>query len=218
MKHRSPRVKLESKQVAHHKKGSCFVPGCENDAEHEILGPKNTKICTKHMSMFFKLPANRFERQKKKKKTFNRDGVFFLRRHMDMPLVFKGERVAWHSFVADDQTWFISLYWKNTEGTTRPMYVLSITRAFDKYTAIHQVQEYDPVETNPIEILKYLLHVHGSILEIGQLSQVALGIELTRFIEKIANPKQLSPANKGIYLATLQRALAEKPDVENGGC
>jgi hypothetical protein len=213
------RISIRKDQVTHFNvtTGRCFI--CGEPALHavgtDVKEGGRLYLCTKHLSKIFKTPTNRFPRKKRApvKKINKNVGTFKLRRHMDLPYIFEGQRLVCHRVDFGPETWYFTLYWRDG-GSANPLdHVLSVTRILGetKY-AIHQAQEFDGYNDSIIEQLKYLMHTHDGVLEIGKNKQVILGLEMTSFIEQVMfHAKKLTPENQKKVDLLVQWRLTQLP-------
>lgn len=196
MKKHKGRIPVKKFNVLHFKTNVAKCCICGEGASHIVLGftPSGSKsknrmyYCTEHLTMIFRLPANRHPKKIKEivpAEVMPYPGYkhWALRQHMDVPYRFSGERIACHSAKIGMWTWYFSLYWRDG-GDANPIdYVLSLTRAVDKRRAIHMVfptEGHDAV----IEQLKFAFHSHGTIAPIDDAELLALTMEATKFIEE----------------------------------
>lgn len=235
MKRKHGQVSLAQDRVQHFQNavGCCHI--CGDWAFHIVSGftPKGTKgkgkqyLCTKHFAMLYHLPPNRHPKKVKEPKTAD-PGLYpgyhywSLRRHMDLPLRFGGERIVSHNAKIGAWEWFWSLYWIDVQDLAEPDYALSVTRAVDKKHAVHMVQLMDG-RADLIEQVKFMFHAHGTIAPVSDAELLALTMEATRFIEKSEVGQLLDPYRadkekmKEVWREQRDAVAAEMAAVDIGG-
>lgn len=191
MRQRNGRIHIDSREVYHREMFiKCMIPGCKKDSTHKVKGRNKRPIllCDDHFPKIFKLPANRHPKKVKEKveqQTMPYPGYqhWALRQHMDLPYRFSGERIACHSAKIGAWKWYWSLYWRDG-GDANPIdHVLSVTRAIDKKHAVHMIQTLEGTD-GLVEVVKFMLHAHGTVAPIDDAELLALTMEATRFIEE----------------------------------
>jgi hypothetical protein len=188
-----PRMTLDPKRVQHFKNHgrTCFI--CGLPAEHSVAEWPNQSdlfqlfLCTAHFARMFKMPANRFEKKKKAKVVTVQKKVreFTLRRHMDIPLKFVGERLVSRHFRCTEANWFLAFY-KTATGTQ----VVSVARVFSKSMAFNivlEVNKQDHRVKDFVEATKTAFRAHEEISKYDETALLEIMPQVTRFFEDCAS-------------------------------
>ena len=186
------RIRLEKVQVQHGDKFCmCFI--CGKPANHRVFGftqagrlrRKGIDYCTHHFVQSYKMPPSRFSKMVRKyeRPVLSERREFTLRRHLDAPYSFLGERIACHDYKCGKETFYFSLYFRDAGSSLEQVdytYVVSLTRVFDKTAAINMVKV-GPLGS-VVHMVKLMIADQHAAAEIE--GTVRLDVEATKFIEK----------------------------------
>ena len=187
--HHHHRFKLPKDRVIHFAEptGRCFIcgkPALHRVTEVDVPGPPVVSVdfCGFHFTRIFKMPANRFPKQIKKvlaQVTKEADfpvRAFCLRRHMNVPLKFVGQRLVSHYITLPTYDLFFALY-ANLKGEK----CVSIARVLSKSVAINIVQTM--VDENFISAAKVALREQEMVMDFPEDDKYEVLGACTKFFE-----------------------------------